>query len=75
MEFPIARGLDKFLLVQLKRTRYGMPPKQYFGMGAFYMYAHYLSGNWAWNNRFHSGAKYVTKRQKPHKEFLFVKFI
>jgi len=75
VEFPATRGLDKFVLVQLKRTSYGMPPKQYFGMGAFYMYAHYLAEEWFWNNRFSSGAQYVTKRREPHKEFLFVKII
>lgn len=52
-----------------------MPPKQYFGMGAFYMYAHYLGKEWLWNDRFRSGAEYVTKSEKPHKEFLFVKII
>lgn len=75
IEFPVACKLDKFILIQLKRTSYGMPPKQYFGMGTFYMYAHYLGGEWFWNNRFRSGAEYVTKRKKPHKEFLFVKII
>jgi len=75
VEFPIAAGLDKFILVQLKRTKYGMSPKQYFGMGAFYMYAHYLGRKLAWKDRFLSGAEYVTKGKKPHEEFLFVKVI
>ncbi len=75
VEFPINSMQDKLLFVQLKRESYGMPPKQYFGMGAAYMFMQYLGLEWSWFDRFRTGAKYVTKRQKPHNEFLFVKII
>lgn len=79
LEFPVSYGSDKLLVVQLKRRDYGMKPKQYFGMGAFYMYALYLQGlqgQWMWGERFRSGAEYVTRRKNPlHSEFLFVKIV
>lgn len=39
VEFPATRGLDKFILVQLKRTSYGMPPSSYITIPH---YAHYF---------------------------------
>jgi hypothetical protein len=75
VEFPFSLDEDKLILVQLKPQKYGVPPKQYFGMGAFYMYAQYLADKWYWTDRFHNGVEYVTKRRTPHNEFLFVKII
>lgn len=75
VEFPINSAEDKFLLVQLKEKSYGMHPKQYFGMGAAYMFMQYIGWEWTWFNRLRTGAEYVTKRKRPHNEFLFVKII
>lgn len=75
VEFPINSMQDKLLFVQLKRESYGMPPKQYFGVGAAYMFMQYLGLEWLWFDRFRTGAEYVTKRRRPHNEFFFVKII
>lgn len=71
VKFPIDPKLDKLLFVQLKRKSYRMPPKQHFGMGAAYMFIHYIGMKWSWFDRFQAGAECVTKRRGPRKEFLF----
>lgn len=77
VEFPIDDERDKMLFVQTKRSdsKHGVPPKQYFGLGAVYMYSQYLAGVGQWTDRYQNGVRYTRRDSNSHPEFLYIKII